>query len=39
MNWAGLKLNIDYLYQANEIEMSLWDLNYYVALKELKCAI
>ena len=23
----------------NEIELSLWDLNYYVALKELKCAI
>ena len=23
----------------NEIELSLWDLDYYVALKELKCAI
>ena len=25
--------------ELNEIELSLWDLNYYVALKELKCAI
>ena len=25
--------------ELNEVELSLWDLSYYVALRELKCAI
>ena len=38
-NWVGIRLNIDYLYQAKQNKLVLMDLNYYVALKELKYAI
>ena len=34
-----LRLNIDICTDLNEINLSLWDLKYYIAPKELKCAI
>ena len=39
INWAVYRLNIDICTKLNKINESLWDLKYYIALKELKYAI